>query len=429
MVVRLRVALVVVLLAACAVAAVLVLRGGDDAAAGPLVPAAADDDAPVGDPFAWTAERSDALARRAAAGAAHVLYTRSPGGAVASAERVLRHRAAIERAARDAGVDPDRLEALVLLESAGRQDALAPGGIESAAGLTQILAETATSLLGMRVDLARSRSYTQRLDRALRAGNLRRAAALNRARRRVDDRFDPEKALAGTARYLRLARERFGREDLAFVSYHMGMGNLERVLEAFAGGRRVPYAELFFDSTPLRHRAAWERLSAFGDESSLYYWKLGAAQEIMRLARTDPARLTRVARLQTADASARRVLLDGAPRGGLREVTGDPERTGLRVSGDVRLRPEAFAVALYVAAQVRAISGAAALRVAGADDGGWTLRVSRRYASDAQAQAFQFVLDRLSLLDVIAWSRTEQAIVVTASRDGAQVDGLLRRAG
>ena len=47
---------------------------------------------------------------------------------------------------------------------------------------------------------------------------------------RVDERFDPAKALAGTARYLALARERLGREDLAFVSYHMGMGNLENVL-------------------------------------------------------------------------------------------------------------------------------------------------------------------------------------------------------
>ena len=57
----------------------------------------------------------------------------------------------------------------------------------------------------MKIDLAKSASYTRRQDNALRDGNVRRAAALNRARRRVDDRFDPAKALAGTARYLKLA--------------------------------------------------------------------------------------------------------------------------------------------------------------------------------------------------------------------------------
>ena len=63
----------------------------------------------------------------------------------------------------------------MFLESAGRPDARAPGGIEGAAGLTQILAETATSLLGMKIDLAKSASYTRRLDKALREGNLPRA--------------------------------------------------------------------------------------------------------------------------------------------------------------------------------------------------------------------------------------------------------------
>ena len=48
----------------------------------------------------------------------------------------------MERAADQADVDPDTLEGLVLLESAGRADARAPGDLESAAGLTQILAET-----------------------------------------------------------------------------------------------------------------------------------------------------------------------------------------------------------------------------------------------------------------------------------------------
>jgi hypothetical protein len=420
-VVRLRVALVVLVFVACAVIALL-LRPLTEDDKGPEISTPRGE--AVQDPFAWTEDRSEALTRRAAAGTAHLLYTRSPGGVAVTAERVQRFRGPIEQAAGAAGVDPDRLEALVFLESAGRPDARAPGGIEGAAGLTQILAETATSLLGMNVDLERSRDYTRRLDRALRQGNLPRAAALNRARRRVDDRFDPAKALAGTARYLKLARERFGREDLAFVSYHMGIGNLEGVIERFGGGNRS-YAELYFDSTPLRHPRAYERLASFGDDSSNYFWKLGAAMEIMRMARSDPSRLERLAALQTSDDSARRVLLEGAPQGDLRALASNPADTALEVRKGVELRPEAAAIALYMAAEVRAISKAPALRLLRADDGGWTFRISREYASEEQALAFQYVLDRLQVLNVIAWSRTERTIRVTASRDGKELEALL----
>src|SRR5262249_56796249 len=114
------------------------------------------------------------------------------------------------------------------------------------------------------------------------------AAALSRARKRVDDRFAPAKALAATARYLVLAKKRFGREDLAFVSYHMGIGNLQGVLRAYGQGN-VPYAQLYFDSTPLRHAAAYRKLAGFGDDSSNYFWKIGAAEQIMRLAPPAPA--------------------------------------------------------------------------------------------------------------------------------------------
>jgi hypothetical protein len=427
-VLRLRVALVVLVFVACAVL-VLVLQPGSDGDA-PVIPTppGAERGEAVADPFAWTPDRSDEFTERAAAGTAHLLYTRSPGGVAVTAERVMRYRGPIERAAAAAGVDPNRLEALVFLESAGRPDARAPGGIEGAAGLTQILAETATSLLGMRVDLERSGKYTRRLDRALQQGNLARAAALNRARRRVDDRFDPAKALAGTARYLKLARERLEREDLAFVSYHMGIGNLQGVLSRYGAGT-VPFVQLYFDSTPLRHPEAYARLTSFGDDSANYYWKLGAAIEIMRLARTDPPRLAKLAALQTADDSARRVLLDGAPQGDLRDLPSNPADTALEVREGVRLRPEAAAIALYMAAEVRAISDAPSLRLTRAEDGGWSFRISRDYASDGQAPAFQYVLDRLQVLNVIAWSRAERTIRVTASRDGKQLEPLLDRLG
>ena len=98
----------------------------------PRRPARPDEDVePFADPYAWDPERADEFARRAAAGNSHLLYALSPGGAVASAERTARWRPLVERAAEQAGVDADTLEGLVFLESAGRADARAPGGLES----------------------------------------------------------------------------------------------------------------------------------------------------------------------------------------------------------------------------------------------------------------------------------------------------------
>ena len=82
-VLRLRVALVVVVLAACAVVALILRPAGEEA---PVIPAPPGEEA-VEDPFAWTEDRSDELERRAAAGTAHLLYKRSPGGVAVTAER------------------------------------------------------------------------------------------------------------------------------------------------------------------------------------------------------------------------------------------------------------------------------------------------------------------------------------------------------
>ena len=70
-----------------------------------------------------------------------------------------------------------------------------------------------------------------------------------------------------------------------------------------------------------------------------------------------------------------------------------------------------------------------ALRLLGRDDGGWTFRVSRDYASKRQALAFQYVLDRLQVLNVIAWSRSASTIRVTAGRDAEALEPLLDRLG
>ena len=480
--VRARVAVLAGALVLLAVFAGAALRGDGPAPGVPLVPTPSGGEsggAPVPDPFAYDEEREDELVARAAAGTSHVLYARSPGGAAATAERVANWRPQIEAAARSARVDPDVLEGLVFLESAGREDAMA-GDVEGAVGLTQIVAETGRNLLGMRVDVERGARLTRRIERALLRGRLLTVLALRRERRAVDERFDAVKALAGAARYLTFARSQLGRDDLALVSYHMGVGNLQGVVSAY-GAERPSYARLYFDSTPNHNAAVQRRLASFGDDSSNYLWKIYAAREIMRLHREDQAELARLEALQTAKNSAEEVLHPAASTArfstpaALRAawdedqivaLPDDPVRTGLarhRSMGELAprvgavpglyrgLRPEALALALYIGAQTREYAGGdgplvvtsairdeqyqgelargnrEATRGYSLHTTGWAFDVARDYRSERQALAFQFVLDRLQVLDVIAWVREPGAIHVTAATDAEDLLPLLER--
>lgn len=489
------------LAAAALVAGVLLLGGaiggggGFDAA---RIAEAGRSDGPS-DPFAWEPERNADFERRAALGLSHVLYEKSPGGIVASARRTARWRGGIEAAAAAHGVDPDVMEAMVLLESAGRPEVIAGDDPEAASGLAQIVASTGTDLLDMRVDLASSRALTKRIAaveaqlakarkraqsdepkvRAKAREELRRLPAKERrlrARRAASDqRFDPRRALDGMARYLEIAGERFGRSDLATTSYHMGIGNLESVIAAYR--EQTPaddpgYGQLFFDSSPLRNAAAWKLLASFGDDSSTYLWRVLAAERIMALYRTDRGELERLAGLQRRKATQEEVfhpegetevfatpddigaaIDDGAllrlPRGAGYGYTID-KRMGelapeLGAEPDLyrALRPEALATLIYMAARVREINGGeGALNVTSTvrdrqyqdalvaindqasaayslHTTGWAFDIERRYSGDRQAEAFQFMLDRLRALDVIDYAYEPDAIHITVSEEAA----------
>ena len=108
-----------------------------------------------------------------------------------------------------------------------------------AAGLTQILAETGRDFLGMAIDLQASRRLTRQIAAAASQGELARLDRLRARRRRIDARFNPAAALAATVRYLVTARRIFGRDDLAVVSYHMGIGNLEAVVHDYTALKRI----------------------------------------------------------------------------------------------------------------------------------------------------------------------------------------------
>jgi hypothetical protein len=132
----------------------------------------------------------------------------------------------------------------------------------------------------------------------------------------------------------------------------------------------------------------------------------------MRLYREDRGRLNRLAQLQGASSSGELVL---HPPG----------------SADTaeELRPEASALLAYIQKGVRTVSGVRRrLTVARTvrDDGGihatgWAFDIRRRYASGAQAEAFQYMLDRLQALNLIAWVRDGRLIHITASSEGGEL--------
>ena len=421
-----------------------------------------------GDPFAYVPSRESDFVARAIAGSDHVLFTKSPGGALATAARVAGWRGPIDRAVAGTNIDPDILEALVFVESAGRPDVIVGSDPANASGLTQILASTGQSLLGMNINLARSRQLTAKVDDAAATGRTGLAARLERQRAKIDDRFDPRKALAATVRYLKIAEQHFGRLDLAVESYHMGIGNLQNVLDDYDGGKPVPYAQLYFDTAPDHHPSAYSLISGFGDDSSLYYWRVLGAEQVMHLYRTDRSRLARLTSLQTDvdsnayvlhppqsvhlfatpdaldDAYARRSILPLPSNARALGLAYDPGIGSLASQLKVKpalyrgLRGPAVDLLIELAARVRALSGGLApltvtstvsderyQGLVGFTDppaaAGWSFTIARRYVKPAQAEAFQAMLDRLQALNVIAWQRFPSEIEITVASDASQV--------
>ena len=354
----------------------------------------------LADPLAYDdGDRAD-LEEAATLAFSHPLYSKSPGGVTAAAARTAAYRPLIDEVTKDSGVDPDLLEAIVFLESGGRPNVIAGDDPARASGLTQILAETGTGFLGMRIDLAESRRLTAQILKASKAGDAAKVERLQAERRTIDERFEPRAALAGTVRYLETAEERVGDPDLAIVSYHMGIGNLSQIIRLYTNAdtdlaipeivrdQELSWAKLFFDSTPTENIGAYKLLERLGDDSPSYYWRVLAAREIMRLYRDDPDRLAELDALHGAKASAEEVIhpptstlrfsdaagLRAAWAGGmLLRLPNEPDRRWFSVDptmGELApklgqqarlyrgLRPEALAVLLYLADRVHDLSGA-----------------------------------------------------------------------
>lgn len=406
---------------------------------------------------------AEALARDASIGFDRSFFTASPGGVVETAARVAQWRPLIARAARGSGVSPALIEGMVLTESSG----LAAATNGSHAGLTQLGPAVARSF-GLRVNQRKSVRLTRQIAHTFRAVH---AGQLRRWRSRYDQRFAPARELRATVRFLMRARRALGRVDLALAAYHLGVPDVRRATAMYGAIESVPsYAQLYFGSSPDARAAIWRRLGAGGETARDYYWKVVAAEHVMRLYRHGA--LSYTARLQAKKNSAEEVMhpRPATPRFKtpsaiarawrrrvLRAIPRDVAHTHVAVSGSLGeearklgrsrrlyrgLRPAALDVLLYIGRHVHELSGARHLLLTSAvrdnryqrvlmrvnanaarsyslHTTGYAFDIARNYADERQARAFQFVLDRLTAVNAIAYIREASAIHIAVASDAS----------
>jgi soluble lytic murein transglycosylase-like protein len=373
------------------------------------------------------------------------------GGVFTTAAHVAQWRRQVVRAARAAGVDPNVLEAIVWVESSGRPDVTNGNAV----GLTQLDPWVARSM-GLHVDTRHATVLTRRIARSWRIAHTRQ---LRHWRARYDERFAPTKELRATAAYLAHARAVLGREDLAIEAYHVGIPKLR--------GTKLSYAELYFhggrvDDYALEVLAAERVLhlyranrAALAFEAQQQARKNSGEEYLHPLYRThrypSPGALLRaeqhrVLRLIPVQTGATHILIGGA-LGGEARAFGRSRRLYRA------LRPAALDVLLYIGKRVHQLSGARkpliltsavrdlkyqrvlthvnanAARSYSLHTAGYAFDIARSYGSSRQADAFQYVLDRLTAANAVAYIREATAIHITVASDAPAKLRLLETLG
>ncbi len=219
----------------------------------------------------------------------------------------------------------------LMLESGGDPDAFSSS---AAVGAAQWMADTARGV-GLRVDLLASNRLTAQIntlkcriawikylsrpdaDRLAQGAQQfpqsdpallpRLEADLQRlrdARRSIDARYDPRRAIFAQTRYLLRLYPRFPSPDWLFQAYHGGEAGATRTLKFYLGsswpgtaaaairtgegGSPLTFDTLFFNTTPASHAVAFAYLFGRSDDHRHYWYKLLAAEQTLDAYRSSP---------------------------------------------------------------------------------------------------------------------------------------------
>jgi hypothetical protein len=265
-------------------------------------------------------------------------------------------------------------------------------------------------------------------------------------------RMRPAAELRATIRRLERARRALGRLDLAVASYHLGVARLRHAQS---------YASFYF------------RTSEQGPQVD-YYWKVLAAERVLRMYRHDRGALRYEQHLQLKKNSAEEVLhprrstpqfrTPSAIARALRlrylvHIPLDTKRTHVRVRvGDLApvlgrsrrlyasLRPQALDILLYLSHHVAGRSlvltsavrddryqrllttvNPVATRAYSMHTTGYAFDIRRSFSSGAQKRAFFRLLARLQAVNAIAYIPELAAMHIAVASDAPAKLALLRR--
>ena len=128
---------------------------------------------------------------------------------------------------------------------------------------------------------------------------------LREARRLVDCRYDPRRAIFAQTRYLLRLYPRFPSPDWLFQAYHGGEAGVSKTLRLYlgsdwpgmsdaairtgSGGSLLTFDTLFFNTSPSSHGEAFSYLFSRSDDHRHYWYKLLAAEQTLDAYRKSPA--------------------------------------------------------------------------------------------------------------------------------------------
>jgi hypothetical protein len=218
----------------------------------------------------------------------------------------------IERAARENDLDPMMLAGIIFVESYGDPLAKSPTGPAGIAQLTKSSAKEMGLSTNRKVQTGwRTVTKTKYVGRGK---NRRQVIETKREAiyKRIDERYQPERAISAMARRLKNRREWLGgKMDFAIAEYHMGAGRMAKLLSAYfdrkikigdvPGTMRsssVSYPQLFWSNTPYYRPDVYKQIQKLNDVdySPTYYFRVRQAMRLLeryRSSRSDYLTLAR----------------------------------------------------------------------------------------------------------------------------------------